>query len=510
MTEQVLDLRGSLRALRRRWALLVVLCAGGMACGFTYSQVQPPEFVAGYAVRLPPSRLDANGDPLRSIDSESFVATSAEILERVGKALDPPIAADELQRRVQAQPLSVDILEVRAEAPSLDRAALIAESVAKEYVAYANSDVSEQADVSLDALEEQAAELDKRIRRLDKEIASGSAKLAGQDPNSPDAMREAALVDSARSAQVDAARQLSALNTQIAESRLNVELSRRGTRLLGLTTDLSPVWLSRQVRNTGVGGLVGVLAGVILALVVEQRDRKLRTRDEIARAVGAPVLASLRVPGGSSVEHYARLLERWTPSAVENVALRQAFTDLGVTGSGPPANIVVVTLSGDGAALQMAAQLAAFAAAVETPTSFIVATRHATAMRLAAACRQGVARSHLTVRAVAGDVHPDDLRSADLTVAVVVAEPGEGALPTWGRPTVAALAVSSGFATADTLASTALAYLDAGSPFGGVLVANSERGDGTTGRLYGPVTPPGGVQRRREISGASQSEVPVP
>ncbi|HEV2070012.1 MAG TPA: hypothetical protein VGR26_09480, partial [Acidimicrobiales bacterium] len=245
-------------------------------------------------------------------------------------------------------------------------------------------------------------------------------------------------------------------------------------------------------------------------LLVEHRDRRLRTRDEIAQAVGAPVLASLRVPGGSSVEHYARLLERWTPSAVENVALRQAFTDLGLTGRGPPANIVVVSLPGDSAALGLAAELAAFAAAVETTTSFIVATRHATATKLAAASRRPITRSHLRVHPVAGDLHADELLSTELTVAVVVTEAGETPLPTWGRPTVAVLAVSSGFATADALASTALSYLDAGDPFGGVLIANPERSDGTTGRLHISGHAVRGVHRRREIGGAAQTELSVP
>ena len=143
MTEQVLDLRRSLRALRRRWRLLILFLAAGVLSGLLFSMVLGPKFVAGTAVLLPPVRLDAEGNPLRDIDTESHVASSAEILDRAAGALTPPVDAEELRRRVDVQPLSVDILEVRAEAGSPGEAELLAQSVAREYVDYTNAEASE-------------------------------------------------------------------------------------------------------------------------------------------------------------------------------------------------------------------------------------------------------------------------------------------------------------------------------------------------------------------------------
>lgn len=493
MTEQVLDLRRSLRALRRRWWLLLLFLAGGTASGLIFSMVQGPGYVAGSAVLLPPARLDAEGKPLRDIETESHVASSAEVLDRAGRALTPPAGVEELRRRVAVQPLSVDILEVRAEGPSPGDAELLAQSVAEEYIAYANSEASEQADTSIEVFQQQRAELEGEIAQLDDEIASARAELEAQEPGSSGAVRQSALIESLRSEQGEAGRRLTTLNARIAEAQLDVELSRRGTRLLGPTTDPEKSALTKQLRNLGLGGVAGLVTGGILALLLETRDRRTRTRDEIANAVGAPVVGSLPVPGGSRVEDHAAVLQRWAPSVVENVALRHVFSDLGLTGGDPPANLVVVTLPGDGAALRLASQLAVFAAAVETPTSFIVATQHATATPLAAACRERLPRPHLCVHGVAGDVTVEELSWADLTVTVVVAE-GEGvALPTWGRPTATAIAVSSGFATAEALASTALAYLDTGHPIRGVLVANPEPSDRTTGQLRRPLPPPDGA-----------------
>ena len=493
MTEQVLDLRRSLRALRRRWRLLTLLVVAGMAAGLLFSMVQGPKFVAGAAVLLPPARLDAEGKPLRDINTESHVAGSAEILDRAGRALTPPADAEELRRRVDVQPLSVDILEVRAEADSPGDAELLAQSVAEEYIAYANADVSEQADTSIDVFQQQRADLEEEINQLEKEIESARSQLESQEPGSAAAVRLTGLIDSLRQERDDAARRLTTLDARIAETQLEVELSRKGTRLLGPTTDPERSALGRQLRDLGLGGVAGIVAGTILALLREHRDRRIRTRDEIAGAIGAPVVGSLRVPSGSRVEDHAAVLQRWVPSVVENVALRHAFSDLGLTEGDPPANVVVVTLPGDDAALRLASQLAAFAATLETPTSFIVATQHATATPLAAACREPRLRPHMLTHGVAGDVTAEELRWADLTVTVVVADSDDVALPTWGRRTVTAIAVSSGFATAEAMASTALAYLDAGHPVRGVLVANPEPSDRTTGHFRRPLPPPDGT-----------------
>ncbi len=487
MTEQVLDLRRVIASLRRRWLLLLGLTAVGVVCGLAMSVLQAPRFVARSTVLLPPGRLDAQGRPLRDMNTESHLASSAEILDRAGKALRPPVGAAVLLSRVRARPLSADILEVQAEARTPGAAVLTAETVAKEYVAFANGATSEQVDASVAVLEAQAAELDQRIRRLHDEVARNTAAAAALDQRSPEALRQSALINSLRSAQVDAARQLSTLQTRLAESRLEAELSRRGTRLLGSTSDADGPSLTARLRTTASGGLVGILAGAIVVLFAEFRDRRLRNRDEIAEAAAAPVLASLHVPRDGNLESCAAVLERWEPSVVENIALRQAFTDIGLAGADPPAGIVVVTLPGDRAAVLLASKLATFAATVGTTTDLVVATQHPTVTDLRSACRREARpRPHLRVHAAVTDITPEDLRCAELAITVAVSDASPLAAPTWGRRTMTVLAVSSGFATPETLASTALACVDAGYPIIGILVANPDSSDHTTGRLRLP------------------------
>ena len=485
MTEEPLDLRRVLRAFRRRWVTVFLLFALGLAGGLLGTVLRPPSYVARSGVLLPPSAEDAQGRPLRNIDTQVSIAGSAEILERAGSVLNPPASSTTLGRRVDVRALSVDILEIRAEASTPREAALVANAVAAAYVAYSNDATADQAGGSIAVLQDQAARLEEEIRDLDEEIATSTGRIAGMTQLSPERAREEAVRDALRGQQVQTSRQLSSVNNRISDARLESELSRRGLRVLEpATTPRSPS-RPRLLLNTSMGGLGGLLAGALLALVREGRDHRLRRRDEVAEAVGAPVLASVAVPVRKRVKEYRHLLTRWVPNAVESLAMRQVFTRLGLDTDEPPANIVVVTLPDDRAGLGFTVELAAFATTIGTPTALVVATNHHTAGQLRSASSGLLrrVRSLLSVhRAIAG-IEARDLRPAELTVIIVVADDGPLVLPTWGRRTHTMLAVSSGFATAEMLASTALTWLDAGYPLSGVVVVNPEPSDPTTGRL---------------------------
>ncbi len=510
MTEQhALNMRRTLRAIGRRWRPLVGLLAGGVAAGLLVTVLEPTVFEARSGVLFPPSAVDDRGNALRDMRTEAHVATSVEILERAGRALDPPVTAEMLRRRIEVQALSSDILEVRAEDNSAAGAVSAADTVAREYVAYSNSATSVEADTTIALLQEQAAELDQRIRRLAAEIAASTARLVGIDPRSAEALRLTAQIDSLRSEEVDASRELSTINNRMAEARLNAQLSRRGTRVLEATTPEDPS-RPRPAWNLGVGGLAGLIAGALVALGLDQGNPRLRRRDELADAAGAPVLASLRVPRRSSARKCRALLEGWKPSVAENLALQQAFRQLGTAEDEPTRTIVVVVLPGDRRSTLLAIHLAAFAAITGRATSFVVASQHRTvsSLRRACAARAGpgeTIRPNLRIYG-ATSVPEQDLQPSDLTIVVLVAEPGPLVVPTGNGQTATVLGVSSGFPTPETLGSVAAACLDAGYPAIGILVANADAGDPTTGRLSVRSAP--SAERRRDAETLSSPVFP--
>jgi hypothetical protein len=158
----------------------------------------------------------------------------------------------------------------------------------------------------------------------------------------------------------------------------------------------------------------------------------------------------------------------------------------------PPVNVVVVTLPGDQAASLVALEWAAFAADHWTATALVVASSHPTISDLRAACASAATqalRQRLSLYPLAPD-EGEQLGAVPLSIAIVVAEGSAVTVPTWGRRTFTVLAVSSGFATAEKLAAVTLACIEAGHPIQGVLVANPDPGDHTTGRVE-LLVPPG-------------------
>ena len=224
----------------------------------------------------------------------------------------------------------------------------------------------------------------------------------------------------------------------------------------------------------------------MLAIYLGHRNRRLRSRDEVAGAVGVPVLASVAVRRPKRVGEWRELLERWRPSASEALALRQMLTRMRQPDTQQSTDITVVTLPGDTAALALAVELAGFSADSGVATRLVVTIRDRSANHLRSACavasKSGAeVRPNLWVLDRTDGIEATDVMTGDLTVTVAAADGDELSVPSLGVRTSAVLAVSSGFATSDALAANLLACQDSGQPVAGVLLANPEPDDHTLG-----------------------------
>jgi hypothetical protein len=218
----------------------------------------------------------------------------------------------------------------------------------------------------------------------------------------------------------------------------------------------------------------------------------LRTRDDIANAIGVPVLASLPVGHPANAQDWAKLLDSYQPGAVHGWRLRKTLQHLNVVGvnltgdrEGEAPVVAMVTLAKDPRALALGPQLAAFAASLGIPTALAIGPSqdpHATvALRTACAGWQG-SRGSLQVGVLDGD-DKDKPHDVALTVLVTVVD---GTDPQWSselRATATLIGVSAGGATAEQLAATAMKVTGRGREVVGLLVADPDQSDRTTGRI---------------------------
>jgi hypothetical protein len=260
----------------------------------------------------------------------------------------------------------------------------------------------------------------------------------------------------------------------------------------------------RQFILYGPIGLVaGLLIGFIVALRKDRGDRRLRTRDEIANSIGVPVLAAVEADQPGDAQAWLRLLAEYQPDAVQAwtlrttlARLRSASGGVGAGQNGGSVNgadagrtaIAVVSSAADPAALAIGPQLAVFASSLGIPTALIVCAHspgeaNVTLRTAAAAWAPSSAAQASTLRVIAAS--DADLQralpGAALTVIVTTVDDAVPQVPEAVRAHATVLAVSPRVATPEQLARVAASAADAGGNVVGIMVANPEPGDVTTG-----------------------------
>jgi succinoglycan biosynthesis transport protein ExoP len=185
---------------------------------------------------------------------------------------------------VDVAPLTAELLEIEASAPSPGLSARLANGFAEQYLDYRRDEaieeiqrISEDLQTKADGLDILIAEADQRIREVG-------------------VMRQSAAQQALLEQAINAATQLDAQQSQY-EARIE-ELATAGQAAGGgevVLRAISPSSPSspQPLRDTLVGGLLGLALGAGVALVREHVDRRIETRDEAAGIAGAPVLATV-------------------------------------------------------------------------------------------------------------------------------------------------------------------------------------------------------------------------
>lgn len=281
---QANDLRRVIGGLWRRLPLIVLFAVLASAAGLVASLVQTEQYTAkasllfrdpGFDERLFGTPVLGVSDPNREAATNLELVSLDAVAERTADDIGGDITPAQVSEKVEIEEAGqADVVAVSATDSSPEFAATLANSFAESYIAFRR-----QADRAAIAEAQRLIELD--LEALDS--AGG--------PNS----QERSLQD-----------QLSQLRTLEALQTGNAELVQEA----GLPTSPSS---PKTLRNTVLGGLLGLLLGIGTALLVERLDRRLRDPDELEDAFGLPVLT--HVPQSDSLA---------SGSAVEGLGTREA------------------------------------------------------------------------------------------------------------------------------------------------------------------------------------------
>lgn len=445
MSEKALDLRRSMQIVRRHKFLVGFVVVLGIAAGAAYAVLKPPMLTSTALVALqePASvQQSANNTTTTTGGIDTFTATQKIVAGSYPVLLDalrdvrPAMSFDALRQNVQVGSPSSDIISVNAQGKNAADAEATANAVANSYIRYVSSPHS-------------------AVGRIQAQVLESASVATGPTP------------------------------------------------------------VKQMIIYGLLGGLAGALIGVIVALAVGRNDRRVRARDEIANSIGIPVLASVPVAHPSAARGWTKLFESYKPAAVHSWQLRTALQQLGMpglgldrpgydgngssfyendrasmyNGDGDRFSLMVLSLSSDPGALALGPQLAVFGASQGIPTSLVIGPqqdaaatatlRTACAVPLEASMRHGMLRLIAYDEGGGFDMQPDTA----LLIVVAVVDSRAPKMPDTMRTNATVIGVSAGAATAEQLARAAVVAGADGREITGILVADPDPADQTTGRI---------------------------
>lgn len=425
MSQETLDLRRSIRIIRRHKLLMGVMVTLGVLASCVYVVLQSPTFTSTALVLLSQSgqaaqagaEAAANGGPNPWTTTQVVIATSNPVLMGALPHVSPAMSIDQLRSEVHVGTQTAYIISVGVTAQTDADAAADANAVAESYISYIGSK-----------------------------------------------------------------------NNPVGETQ--AQLLQRATT----GTGSSPVKrILVYAAFALLGAILGAVIGAVIALARNRSDKRLRQRDEIANSIGVPVFASFPVGHPSTPGDWTRLLNDYKPGALHALQLRKTLQQLemaaGVNfGRGNSRwSFTVLSLSSDPGALALGPQLAAFGASQGISTALVVAPQQdamvTAALQTACAAPPASSEWPAHLRVLITDSEVEEQSDAELTVVVGVVDSQNPKVPDMMHTTATLFGVSAGAVTADQLARAAVSAVSDGREITGILVADPDSDDTTTGRV---------------------------
>lgn len=391
-----MDLRHYLAILRRqRWLILEAVVIVAVVAG-ALSSLKTPVYEASARVLLRPNdpaeqlypgyTITGFSDPDRYVAAQIDIIESTQVATEAAKALNggtPEALLDEVSAR---QVGTSDMIAVTGRSIDPERARDVANAFARAYIENRRQYAVAGLKRAADDIAARLAELERQIARYDALIADGGVQPGAttqlQRPSGPgvpgptrpdipgptgtglDQGGQPTSNEALKAARYAAATQYQSLYFRQQELLVDINLKRGEAELVeAAVTPTKPV-SPKPVRDGALGAFLGLLLGLGVAFLREQVDDRLRTREEVEAAAGAPVLAELPVDEESArrPEHLAVADAPLGQFAEAVRALRTSVQFLGVEA---PVRTIVVTSPepGEGKTVVAANLAAAFAQA---------------------------------------------------------------------------------------------------------------------------------------------------
>ena len=385
---------GFIRAALRRCAWLWCATAvAGLVCGVAFSVLSPPPYQASTSVLI---THDPSSNQVDALQTDMALAASYTVAERTVQKLHLPESAATFHAAATITALTDRVLVITVSASSSSQAVLGARALAAEFLQFRAEELRTQQQLVVAGLEQQINQAKQHINAITTQIS----QLPGQP------VERARLVAQRSDAVAALGLLKEAANTNQANAEVVTSAQIKGSHVLDAAVAIRHSPLKFALIYAFIGLVVGLAAGLAIVIIRALVSDRLRRRDDIADALGAPVGVSAgRIRASSSLLgwHGHRAAQ---DRDVQRIAaqLRGALRE----SSSHAAALAVVSVDIDKAAARLVAALATSWADQERQVVVADLCPGAPAARLLGAGQRGiqtvkVGQAHLTVVVPAGD-----------------------------------------------------------------------------------------------------------
>jgi polysaccharide biosynthesis transport protein len=331
------DVREYGRILWRRRRQIVLVITAVVAAVFLFTFVVPRTYPSSVSVLVKPLPVPGTSTDVQApnMDTEkALVLLSREIADRVRTSTSAPETDEDLMARVDARVVpNTEILVITFVDPSPQRAATVAQAYAEEYVAFRVREATGAVSAAEAPLEKQISDLRKRINQLNLRVANTSSRVARR--------RLGTELD-------ELLGQLGILQQRLLGVRSSLDVAKDSATIV--SSAQVPTAASGPDKNKTllIGLLVGLVLAVGVALLRERLDDRVKSAEELERAIGTRVLGSVPRVRAWTDAREARLELRAEPDSEVSESYRMLAANFLALASRELITTLVVTSAVDG------------------------------------------------------------------------------------------------------------------------------------------------------------------
>jgi polysaccharide biosynthesis transport protein len=331
------DVREYGRILWRRRAQIVLVTVGVAAAVLLFTFVVRRTYPSSVSVLVKALPVPGTSTDVQAPNMETeqaLVLLSRDIADRVRTSMSAPETDEDLMTHVRARVVpNTEILVITFVDPSPQRAAMLAQAYAEEYVAFRMREATGAVSAAEASLESQITGLRERIDRLNLRIANSSSSVARRKLGTE--------LD-------ELLGQLGILQQRVLDVRSSLDVAKDPATIVSPAQVPTAASGPDKAKTLLIGFLVGLVLAVGVALLRERLDDRVKSADELGQAMGTRVLGSVpRVTAWRDARE-ARLELRAAPDSEVSESYRVLAANFLALASRELVTTLVVTSAVDG------------------------------------------------------------------------------------------------------------------------------------------------------------------